>query len=58
MTDSGQKKEDVKMHLKDLRAELKRMHLSVTEELILPEPEEVKTLMFKMDTLLKVIESK
>ena len=58
MTDSGQKKEDVKTHLKDLRAELKRMHLSVTEELILPEPEEVKTLMFKMDTLLKVIESK
>jgi len=58
MTDLGQKKENVKMHLKDLRAELKRMHLSVTEELVLPEPDEVKTLMSKMDTLLKVIESK
>ena len=58
MTNLGQKKEDVKMHLKDLRAELKKMHLSVTEELILPEPDEVKTLMGKMDTLLKVIESK
>tara|TARA_Y100001968_G_scaffold332518_1_gene390965 strand:+ start:2465 stop:2641 length:177 start_codon:yes stop_codon:yes gene_type:complete len=58
MTDLGQKKEDVKMHLKELRAELKRMHLSVTEELVLPEPDEVKTLMGKMDTLLKVIESK
>ena len=58
MTDLVQKKENVKMHLKDLRAELKRMHLSVTEELVLPEPEEVKTLMGKMDTLLKVIESK
>ena len=58
MTDLGQKKENVKMHLKDLRAELKRMHLSVTEELVLPEPDEVKTLMNKMDTLLKVIESK
>ena len=58
MTDLGKKKEDVKMHLKDLRADLKRMHLSVTEELVLPEPDEVKTLMFKMDTLLKVIESK
>ena len=57
MTDLGQKKENVKMHLKDLRAELKRMHLSVTEELVLPEPEEVKTLMGKMDRLLKVIES-
>tara|TARA_Y100001970_G_scaffold260325_1_gene342293 strand:+ start:20616 stop:20792 length:177 start_codon:yes stop_codon:yes gene_type:complete len=58
MTDSGQKKEDVKTHLKDLRAELKRMHLCVTEELVLPEPEEVKNLMGKMDSLLKVIESK
>ena len=58
MTDLRQQKEDVKMHLKDLRAELKRMHLSVTEELVLPEPEEVKNLMVKMDTLLKVIDSK
>ena len=57
MTDLGQKKDNVKMHLKDLRAELKRMHLSVTEELVLPEPEEVKNLMGKMDVLLKVIES-
>ena len=52
------KKENVKMHLKDLRSELKKMHLAVTEELLLPEPEEVKTLMYKMDQLLKAIESK
>ena len=58
MSDSVQKKDDVKMHLKDLRSELKKMHLSVTEELILPEPDDVKTLMSKMDLLLKVIESK
>ncbi len=58
MTNTGQKKENVKLHLKELRSELKRMHLSVTEELILPDPEEVKTLMVKMDLLLKVIESK
>ena len=58
MSDSSQKKDDVKMHLKDLRSELKKMHLAVTEELILPEPEDVKTLMSKMDILLKVIESK
>jgi len=58
MYDSVQKKDDVKMHLKDLRSELKKMHLAVTEELILPEPDEVKTLMSKMDILLKVIESK
>ena len=58
MTDIRQKKENVKMHLKDLRQDLKKMHLEVTEELILPQPNEVKTLMNKMDKLLKVIESK
>ncbi len=58
MSDSAQKKDDVKMHLKDLRSELKKMHLAVTEELILPEPDHVKKLMSKMDILLKVIESK
>ena len=58
MTDIKQKKENVKMHLKDLRQNLKEMHLAVTEELILPQPEEVKTLMNKIDHLLKLIESK
>ena len=57
MTDNKQKKENVKMHLKDLRLDLKKIHLAVTEELLLPEPSEVKTLMYKMDQLLKVIES-
>ena len=58
MTDIRQKKESVKMHLKDLRQNLKKMHLEVTEELILPQPEDVKILMNKMDHLLKLIESK
>jgi len=58
MTDIRQKKESVKMHLKDLRQNLKKMHLEVTEELILPQPDDVKNLMNKMDQLLKVIESK
>ena len=58
MTDINQKKESVKMHLKDLRQNLKKMHLEVTEELILPRPDDVKNLMNKMDQLLKVIESK
>tara|TARA_B100000963_G_scaffold81661_1_gene69525 strand:- start:375 stop:551 length:177 start_codon:yes stop_codon:yes gene_type:complete len=57
MTDVNNKKEHVKLHLKDLRAELKRMHLAVTEELLLPDPEEVKDLMSKMDLLLKAIEN-
>ena len=58
MTDIKQKKENVKMHLNDLRQNLKKMHLSVTEELILPQPDEVKTLISKMDQLLNLIESK
>jgi len=57
MTDINNKKEDVKMHLKELRSDLKRMHLSVTEEMLLPEPGEVKALMSKMDLLLNAIEN-
>ena len=56
MTDIKKKKDNVKMHLKDLRQNLKKMHLAVTEELILPNPDEVKKLMNKMDQLLKLIE--
>ena len=58
MTEVSQKKENVKMHLKDLRLDLKKMHLAVTEELLLPQPDEVKSLMNKMDKLLKAIEWK
>ena len=58
MTDLRQKKENVKMQLKDLRHNLKKMHLEVIEELILPQPDDVKKLMNKMDKLLKLIESK
>jgi len=58
MTDKREKKEYVKMHLKDLRQNLKRMHLEVTEELILPQPNDIKKLINKMDQLLILIESK
>ena len=57
MTENRQKKENVKMYLKDIRLDLKKIHLAVTEELLIPEPDEVKTLIYKMDQLLKVIES-
>ena len=57
MNDITQKKENVKMQLKDLRHNLKKMHLEVTEELILPKPDDVKELMSKMDKLLILIES-
>ena len=58
MTDIRQKKENIKMHLKDLRQNLKKMHLEVSEELILPRPDDVKILMNKVDELLKLIELK
>ena len=57
MTDIKLKKETVKLHLTDLRKNLKEMHLAVSEQLLLPQPDEVKKLMKKMDKLLKVIES-
>ena len=58
MADIKQKKENVKMQLKDLRQNLKKMHLAVIEELSLPQPDEVRKLMKKMDQLLNLIESK
>ncbi len=58
MTDISKKKENVKNHLTDLRQNLKKMHLEVIEDLILPEPDDVKNLMTKMDQLLKLIETK
>ena len=58
MTDTKQNKENVKMHLKELRENLKKMHLEVTEELVLPKADDVKILMNKMDKLLELIELK
>ena len=53
-----EKKELVKNALKKLRAELREMHLGVTEQLSLPNPVEVKTLMTDMENLLAVVEAK
>ena len=58
MATAKEKKEEVKASLKVLRAELRKMHLGVTEELSLPEPSEVKKLMTQMEELLVVIEPK
>ena len=58
MATAKEKKEEVKASLKILRAELRRLHLGVTEELSLPEPAEVKKLMTQMEQLLVVIEPK
>ena len=56
MDHTKQKNENVKMHLKELRQNLKKMHLEVTEDLTLPQPDDIKKLMTKMDQLLKLIE--
>ncbi len=53
-----EKKEEVKAQLKQLRADLRVMHLGVTEELTLPDPVEVKRVMTEMEKLLAVLEAK
>ncbi len=58
MATAKEKKEDVKAQLKQLRADLRVMHLGVTEELTLPDPTEVRRLMTSMEKLLEVIEPK
>ena len=57
MTEITQKRKR-KNTFERFKQNLKKMHLAVTEELILPKPDEVKTLMNKMDQLLKLIEAK
>ena len=52
------KKRKRKYAFKRFKAKLKKMHLAVSEELILPKPDEIKKLMNKMDELLKLIDSK
>ena len=54
MATSKEKKEEVKTYLKKLRADLREMHLGVTEELTLPEPTEVRKAMTEMEELLGV----
>ena len=58
MATAKEKKEEVKASLKILRSELRKMHLGVTEDLALQEPNEVKKLMTQMEELLVVIEPK
>tara|TARA_Y100001970_G_scaffold275538_1_gene376891 strand:+ start:4640 stop:4813 length:174 start_codon:yes stop_codon:yes gene_type:complete len=56
MTNVNDKKVKVKDQIKELRAELRKMHLSVTEELLMPDPLDVKNIMKKMEELLKIID--
>ncbi len=58
MATAKEKKEAVKAHLKKLRSELRTIHLAVTDELKLPEANEIKDLMNKMEELLSVVDSK
>ena len=58
MATAKEKKLEVKEQLKKLRAELRVMHLGVTEELTLPDPVEVKKVMTQMESLLEIIEPK
>ena len=58
MATAKEKKAEVKAYLKKLRSDLREMHLGVTEELTLPNPEEVKQAMKQLEELLQVVEPK
>ena len=58
MATAKEKKEEVKKYLKKLRSELRIIHLAVTDELQLPDTDEVKALMNQMEDLLLVIDPK
>ncbi len=58
MATAKEKKEEVKKHLKKMRAELREIHLAVTEELKMPEAKSIKDLMTEMDELLLVVDPK
>ncbi len=58
MATAKEKKEEVKAYLKKLRAELRTIHLAVTDELKLPDAHNIKELMNQMEDLLKVVDPK
>ncbi len=58
MATAKEKKEAVKGHLKQMRAELRTIHLAVTDELKLPEASHIKELMTQMEVLLSVVDPK
>ena len=49
MATAKEKKEEVKKHLKKMRAEVREIHLAVTDELKMPEAKSIKDLMTEMD---------
>ena len=55
---ASEKKEHVKAQLKELRKDLRIMHAGVTQEQIMPEPGEVKTVMTRLEQLLEVLDPK
>ncbi len=58
MPTAKEKKEEVKKHLKSLRSELRTIHLAVTDELKMPEANNIKELMTQMEHLLAVVDPK
>ncbi|AAP99957.1 MULTISPECIES: hypothetical protein [Prochlorococcus] len=58
MATAKEKKEEVKAQLKKLRSELRTIHLAVTDELKLPEADNIKELMNQMEEMLLVIDPK
>lgn len=55
---ANEKREIVKGQLRDLRKNLRTMHAGVTEEHVMPDPKDVKTVMGQLESLLEVIDPK
>ena len=53
---SQTKREQVISHIRDLRQELREMHLGVNEDGLFPEPGEIRGLMAQLEALLELIE--
>ena len=53
---SQNKREQVIIHLRYVRQELREMHLSIKEDDLFPEPGELRTIMAQLDALLELVE--
>ena len=53
---SQSKKEQVTIHLRYLREELRDMHLGIKEDSLFPDPSELRGIMAQLEALLELVE--
>ena len=55
---ASEKREQAKVHLQQLRRDLRVMHAAVTDEQTMPDPGDVKTVMTELESLLEMLETR